>query len=150
MLIKAPFAMSLLFKKGKTNTNPQSPPHTILGCNQESFRAGAMATPNCFVIPYSPNAHTVRLFARAPRHPAAKQMSSFFISPPDVIGCQAIQRTYCSNSLILCLGFSIPLPHPFPGQVFILIDIVYINDRNHIENCQYAILPFGHHISYLN
>jgi hypothetical protein len=38
----------------------------------------------------------------------------------------------------------------FPGQVFIFIDIVYINDRNHIENCQYAILPFGHHISYLN
>ena len=42
--------------------------------------AGAMATPSCLLIPYSPKAHTVKLFAKAPRHPAAKQMSSFFIS----------------------------------------------------------------------
>jgi len=47
-LIKAPFVISLLLKNGKTNTSPKMPPHTILGYNQESFGAGAMATPKYF------------------------------------------------------------------------------------------------------
>jgi hypothetical protein len=74
-----PLANGFELNTGKKNITPQIPPQTIRGYNQLAVNAGAIDTPNDLVMPKSPDNHTTRLFAKAPKHPAAKKINSLFI-----------------------------------------------------------------------
>jgi len=71
--------MSFELSIGRKNNRPQIPPQTMRGYSHAADNDGAIETEKCLVIPTSPNNQTVRLFANAPKQPAAKYMSSFFI-----------------------------------------------------------------------
>lgn len=78
-LKRLPFRMGFELSIGRKNNQPQIPPQTMRGYSHAADNDGAMATENCFVRPISPNSHTARLFSNAPKHPAAKNMSNFFM-----------------------------------------------------------------------
>ena len=73
-----PLEKGLELNKGKKNTKPHIPPQTIRGYNQFAVSAGEIDTPKNLVIPKSPNNHTAILFTKAPKHPAAKKINTFF------------------------------------------------------------------------
>lgn len=70
--------MGFELRMGRKNNRPQIPPQTMRGYSHVVDNDGAIETEKFFVIPTSPNNHAVRLFANAPKQPAAKYMSSFF------------------------------------------------------------------------
>jgi len=81
-----PLENGLELNRGKKNNKPQIPPQTMRGYNELEVNAGEIDTPKDLVIPKSPNNHTTKLFAKAPKQPAAKKTSTLFIVLlPDII-----------------------------------------------------------------
>jgi hypothetical protein len=74
-----PLENGLELNKGKKNNTPQMPPQTMRGYSQLAVNEGEIDTPKDLVIPKSPNNHTTTLLAKAPKQPAAKNISSLFI-----------------------------------------------------------------------
>ena len=74
------------------------------GYNQLEVNAGEIDTPKDLVIPESPNNHTTKLFAKAPKHPAAKKINTFFIvlSPDIWTDPHELHRSRCGHNSSCC------------------------------------------------